>query len=160
MKVVRSIRVIARRDMLVSAAAGMGILGLFGIGGARAQGNAPLALDEALAKLLGGAKPLENRIKLDLPVTADSGNVVPYSVSIDSPMTEADHVKAVHILSAGNPQPGIATFHFTPTSGRAQVSSRMRLARDQAVVAVAELSTGQLLIGRRFVKVTIGGCGG
>ncbi len=160
MRTLRSIQVIARRDVLVGAASGAAILGLFGIGGASAQGNGPNGFVVALAKILGDAKPVENRIKFEVPDTAESGNTVPYSVLVDSPMTAADHVKAVHILAAGNPLPGVASFQFTPASGKAQVSSRMRLARSQAVVAVAELSTGQFLIGRRMVKVTIGGCGG
>ena len=75
-------------------------------------------------------------------------------------MTEANYVKALHILAAGNPQPGIASFTFTPASGRAFAASRMRLARTQEVVVVAEMSDGRLLMGRRTVKVTIGGCGG
>ena len=75
-------------------------------------------------------------------------------------MTEKEYVKAIHVISTGNPQPGVATFHYTPQSGKAAVSSRMRLARSQEVIAVAELNDGKFVIARRPVKVTIGGCGG
>jgi sulfur-oxidizing protein SoxY len=75
-------------------------------------------------------------------------------------MTDADYVKAVHIVSTGNPQPAVATFHFTPQSGKASAASRMRLARTQDVLALAELSDGKVLQTRKTVKVTIGGCGG
>ena len=91
---------------------------------------------------------------------AENGNTVPFSVSAESPMTEADHVKALHIISTGNPQADIAVFTFSPQSGKAGVSSRMRLAKTQEIIVVAELSDGKFLIGKRTVKVTIGGCGG
>ena len=74
-------------------------------------------------------------------------------------MTEGDYVERLHLLSTANPQAAVATFHFTPLSGTAKLTGRMRLAKTQDVVAVAEMSTGKLLIGRRNVKVTIGGCG-
>jgi sulfur-oxidizing protein SoxY len=115
---------------------------------------------EALKKIVGDQTPVESGLTLQLPEIAENGNTVPFSISVDSPMTEDDYVKAVHVLSTGNPQPYIATFHFTPDSGKAAVSSRMRLAATQDVVSVAELSNGKFLIARKEVKVTIGGCGG
>src|SRR5690606_30934211 len=102
----------------------------------------------------------EGKLMLKLPEIAENGNTVPFSISVDSPMTEDDYVKAVHVISTGNPQPMVATFHFTPQSGKAAVSSRMRLAKTQDVVSVAELSDGKFAIARKEVKVTIGGCGG
>jgi sulfur-oxidizing protein SoxY len=118
------------------------------------------AWEDALKRVVGDAKPIEGRITLDMPEIAENGNTVPFSVSVDSPMTDRDHVRAIHLISTGNPQPGVATFRYTPQSGRAAVASRMRLARSQDVIAVAELSDGRFLITRRPVKVTIGGCGG
>ncbi len=116
--------------------------------------------EEVFKKIVGDKVPEEKGLHLELPEIAENGNTVPFSVSVDSPMTEQDHVKAVHILSTGNPQPAVATFHFTSASGKASVASRMRLAKTQDVVSVAELSNGKLLVGRKLVKVTIGGCGG
>jgi sulfur-oxidizing protein SoxY len=75
-------------------------------------------------------------------------------------MTEKDFVKAIHVIATANPQPGVATFRFSPLSGKAAVTSRMRLARTQDIIAIAELPDGRFLSGKRNVKVTIGGCGG
>ena len=95
-----------------------------------------------------------------MPEIAENGNTVPFTISVDSPMTETDNVKAIHVLATANPQPGVATFRFSPLSGKATVASRMRLARTQDVIAIAELSDGRFLMSKRNVKVTIGGCGG
>lgn len=131
---------------------------------ALAQGAPPAAAPEvweaAVKKIIGDAKPLEGKITLDVPEIAENGNTVPFTVVVDSPMTENEYVKAVHVFSTANPQPMVGTFHFTPDSGKAAVSSRMRLAQTQDVVSVAELSDGQFAMIKRTVKVTIGGCGG
>ena len=80
-----------------------------------------------------------------MPEIAENGNTVPFTISVDSPMTDKDYVKAVHVISTGNPQPGVATFRFTPQSGKAAAASRMRLAETQDVIALAELSDGKFL---------------
>ncbi len=114
-----------------------------------------------LKRIVGDAKPLEGKpITLELPEIAENGNTVPFTITVDSPMSETDFVKATHLISTGNPQADVATFTFTPESGKASVSSRMRLAKTQEVIAVAELSDGKFLLARKTVKVTIGGCGG
>jgi sulfur-oxidizing protein SoxY len=119
------------------------------------------AWQEALKKVAGDVRPgTDSRFVFDLPEIAENGNMVPFTISFDSPMTEKDHVKAIHVISTGNPQPSVATFRFTPLSGRAAVASRMRLARTQDVIGLAELSGGRFAMTRRPVKVTIGGCGG
>jgi sulfur-oxidizing protein SoxY len=69
-------------------------------------------------------------------------------------------VKAIHVIATANPQPSVASFRLTPLSGRASVASRLRLARTQDVIGLAELSDGKFIMTRRPVKVTIGGCGG
>jgi sulfur-oxidizing protein SoxY len=116
--------------------------------------------EQALDAILGEAKPIPGKITLEIPEIAENGNTVPYAIAIDSPMTPADHIKAIHVLSTANPLPNVASFGLTLLSGRAAVSSRMRLAKTQDVVVLAELSTRRFIIGRRTVKVTIGGCGG
>lgn len=120
----------------------------------------PEGFDEALKKVVGEAQPAEGKIKLELPDIAENGNTVPFNVSVDAPMSEESYVRAIYILSTGNPYPAVASFHFTPASGKAAVAGRMRLAKTQDVVSVAELSDGKFYINRRNVKVTIGGCGG
>ena len=118
-------------------------------------------VEEALAKLIGDKKPADGpMIKLDLPEIAENGNTVPLKLEVDSPMTADNFVKHVHIFADGNPRPEVANFHFTPASGKAAASTRMRLATTQNIVAVAEMSDGKVYMAKKEVKVTIGGCGG
>lgn len=116
--------------------------------------------DELYAQLTKGTKPTEGKMRLDVPEIAENGNTVPFLITADSPMTAENHVKSIHLLSTENPQAGVAAFHFSPTSGKAVVSSRMRLSKSQDIVALAELSDGKLWVARTKVTVTIGGCGG
>jgi sulfur-oxidizing protein SoxY len=114
----------------------------------------------AIKKLYGDKKIDEGKIKLEMPQIAENGNVVPMTVTVDSPMTESDYVKALHVFAEGNPLPHIATVYFTPLSGKAIFSTRIRMATTQNIVAVAETSKGELYTAKTEVKVTIGGCGG
>ena len=113
-----------------------------------------------IKKLFGDKKLAEGRIKLELPSIAENGLVVPLGFEVQSPMTAADYVKAVHVFAEGNPHPFIASFAFTPLAPKAAAQFRIRLAQTQNVVAVAEMSNGELFTVRQEVKVTIGGCGG
>ena len=155
-----TLAVTGRREFLVAASAAATIAGLIGAPGQAVAQDKVMTWEETIKKILGEAKASEGRLNVDMPEIAENGNTVPFTIKVDSPMTDADHVKAVHVISSGNPQPGVATFRFTPASGTATVSSRMRLAKTQDVIAVAELSNGSFLMGKRTVKVTIGGCGG
>ncbi|MDI4663083.1 thiosulfate oxidation carrier protein SoxY [Xanthobacter autotrophicus] len=115
---------------------------------------------EEMKKLFGSKAMDEGKVKLDVPEIAENGLVVPINIDVDSPMTDADFVKSVHVFADGNPLPQVVTYHFTPESGKASASTRMRLAQTQNVIAVAEMSSGALFSTRAQVKVTIGGCGG
>ena len=117
-------------------------------------------VDRAIKKLIGERSPRPGRIHLSLPGIAENGNNVPISFSVDSSMTKDDYVKAVHLFADGNPNPTIASFYFDPGNGKAEVSTRIRLARTQNVIAVAELSDGSVYTVKNRVAVTIGGCGG
>lgn len=151
---------VRRRDLLLGAAGAAAFASLLAIGDrAHAQDTSPSAADH-LKTIHGDAKPTEAKVNLDLPEIAENGNTVPFTVSVDSPMSEKDYVKAVHLVATGNPRPEIATFLFTPESGKATVSSRMRIGKTQDIIAVAEMSDGKFYMGKRYVKVTIGGCGG
>lgn len=152
------LEIVDRRDFLVGAAA-MGAMSLALARPGAAQERL-MALDEALKKVMGEAKPVDGKITLELPEIAENGNTVPFTLSVESPMTENNYVKALHLFASANPQADVASFTFTPMSGKAAASSRMRLAKTQDVVAVAEMSDGKFLLGKRTVKVTIGGCGG
>jgi sulfur-oxidizing protein SoxY len=113
-----------------------------------------------LKKLYGDKTFADGKIKLDAPQIAENGLVVPIAVDVESPMTAADHVKAVHIFADGNPQAGVVSYMFTPECGKASAATRMRLAQTQNIVCVAEMSDGKLFTAKAEVKVTIGGCGG
>ena len=151
---------IDRRELIVGAGAAIAVATLVGDASIAIAQDKPPTYDEIVSKILGQAKAEEGKVNIDLPEIAENGNTVPYSVTVDSPMSDADHVKAIHVLSTGNPSPTIASYHFSPASGKATVSSRMRLAKTQDIVSIAELSNGKFLMGKRTVKVTIGGCGG
>lgn len=107
-----------------------------------------------------GSMPAEEGVSLDLPEIAENGNTVPMAFEVDAPMTDDLYVTDVTVMADGNPAPDVAVFHFTPLSGKAAASTRMRLAGTQNIVAVARLSDGSALMGKKQVKVTIGGCGG
>ncbi len=117
-------------------------------------------VDTALDTFSDGAERSEGLITLTAPEIAENGNTVPISVSVESAMTEDAYVQSVVILADGNPNPDVATFHFTPASGVAKASTRMRLAKTQNVVVAAKMSDGSVYTDSRNVKVTIGGCGG
>jgi sulfur-oxidizing protein SoxY len=98
------------------------------------------------------------RVKLELPVLADNGNSVPMKVSVESPMSEADHVKVIRLISERNPEREMAVFHFGPRSGAAEVTSRVRLAGSQTVTAIAEMSDGSQWMDSAHVQVTLSAC--
>jgi sulfur-oxidizing protein SoxY len=104
--------------------------------------------------------PKEAKVTLKAPEIAENGNAVPVTVSVESEMTEKSYVKAVYIAADGNPNPGVATYEFTPMSGKAEIQLRVRLAQTQKLVVVAEMNDGALYTASREIKVTIGGCGG
>lgn len=144
------------RRQLMALAGGATVLGF----GGRAAFAGVAETEEAIAEVAGDKTIKEGRIDLNLPEIAENGSTVPLKLEVDSPMTESDYVKAVHVFAEGNPNPDVATFRFTPANGRAFASTRMRLAQTQDVVAVAEMSDGSMYTARQTVKVTIGGCGG
>jgi sulfur-oxidizing protein SoxY len=146
-----------RRQLAVGAAA-VATLSLLPVVPALAQDQP--AWEAMVKKILGDAKPTEGKVAIDMAEIAENGNTVPFALSVESPMTDKDYVKAIYIISTANPRPEVATFRFTPASGAAKAESRMRLIGTQDVIAIAELSDGKFLMGRRPVKVTVGGCGG
>ncbi|CCE04840.1 putative sulfur oxidation protein (soxY) [Bradyrhizobium sp. STM 3843] len=115
---------------------------------------------ELIKKFTGGKEAASGKISLDLPEIAENGNTVPLSLTVDSPMTADNYVKEVLFVADGNPNGGVATLMFSPLSGKAEASIRIRLAQTQNVIAVAKMSDGSLFTERKTVKVTIGGCGG
>jgi len=150
-----------RRQFLISATAAAGLLPLIANGACAddAALERSKQFEETFAKLTRGASPIASKITVDLPELADNGNFVPITMTVDSPMIDTDHVKAIHIVSTANPVAHVATFHLSPINAFARVQSRMRLAKTQDVIVLAELSSGEMLMSTTTVKVTIGGCG-
>ena len=120
----------------------------------------PAQVEAEVDKLYAGKALTEGRIRLDLPTIAENGLVVPLNFEVESPMTDSDYVKAVHVFADGNPNAGVASFYFTPLMPKAAAQFRVRLAQTQNIVAVAEMADGSLYTAKKEVKVTIGGCGG
>ena len=120
----------------------------------------PAESDAEIAKFTGGKAMDKGKISIDLPEIAENGNTVPLAITVDAPMTADNYVSEVLVVAEGNPNPGVATFHFSAMSGKAAASTRIRLATTQNIVVVAKTSTGQFFTGQKLVKVTIGGCGG
>ena len=118
----------------------------------------PEQAQEAIGKLVGAAQVRPGRVKLELPPLVENGNVVPLTVSVDSPMSATDRVRAIHLFAQKNPQPYVAVFRFGPRAGRAAVSTRIRLADSQSVVAICEMSDGSFWSGAAEAVVTIAAC--
>jgi sulfur-oxidizing protein SoxY len=118
------------------------------------------ATEKSLMEFTGGKTPEAGKITLNAPEIAENGNTVPITVSVDSEMTDAAYVDSVMVLAENNPNPSVATFRFTPLSGEATATTRMRLAGTQNVIAVAKMNDGSVFMDKKLVKVTIGGCGG
>jgi sulfur-oxidizing protein SoxY len=108
--------------------------------------------------ILGGRTPREAGIAFDMPRLSENGNSVDVAVRVDSPMTAADHVRAIHVLSEKNPVPRVASFFLTPRAGKAEVATRIRLATSQQIIVLAETSAGEVHRAAREVIVVLGAC--
>ena len=118
----------------------------------------PATLASAIRNVAGGAVVRTGKVKLDLPPLVENGNTVPMTVSVSSPMTPDDYVKSIHVFNEKNPQPNIGNYYFGPLAGRAQVSTRIRLADSQKIVAIARLSDGSFWSTSTDVVVTLAAC--
>lgn len=149
----------------ISAAAGPVLTG--GLRKAWGQGNLgalqPEEKVDATLKRLFGNRPIQDgskMIKLDLPLIAENGAVVPMTVEVQSPMTAASYVKHIYVISDKNRRPMNAKFTLSPEMGAAVIGANLRLGETTDVRAIAEMNDGTLLMAKRQVKVTVGGCGG
>jgi sulfur-oxidizing protein SoxY len=147
-----------RRKLLFGAsclAAGLGTPLLLAV--RRAQAT-PATMATAIRQVVGEANVKPGKVKLDLPPLVENGNTVPFTVSVDSPMTPSDYVKAIHVFNEKNPQSNVIGVRLGPRAGRASFTSRMRLADSEKVVAIAELSDGSFWSDSVDVVVTIAAC--
>ena len=147
-----------RRRFLLEAGA---IAGAAGIGlprGSEPAAATPASMRAAIRKIVGEVPLNRGKIKIDVPALIENGNAVPFTVSCESPMTESDHVKAIHVFTEKNPQPNVISVQLGPRAGRASVSTRIRLADTQKVVAVAQMSDGSFWSDDVEVVVTLAAC--
>jgi len=147
-----------RRRFLLEAGA---IAGAAGIGlplGPEHVVATPASMRAAIRKVVGEAPLNRGKIKIDVPALIENGNAVPFTVSCESPMTESDHVKAIHVFTEKNPQPNVISVQLGPRAGRASVSTRIRLADTQKIVAVAQMSDGSFWSDDVEVVVTLAAC--
>ena len=112
----------------------------------------------AIRTVVGEAVVRTGKVKLDVPPLVENGNTVPMTVSVTNPMTQADHVVSIHVFNEKNPQPNMGNFYLGPHAGRAQISTRIRLADSQKIVAIAKLSDGSFWSATSDVVVPLAAC--
>jgi sulfur-oxidizing protein SoxY len=147
-----------RRSFLIQSgklAAGAALVCLLPASPGRAS---PQASQELIRSIVGDASLQPGRVNLDVPPLVENGNTVPLTVSVDSPMTEADHVKAIHIVNEKNPQPHVISVTLGRQAGKAQLATRIKLADSQRITAIAEFNDGSFWSGSADVVVTLAAC--
>jgi sulfur-oxidizing protein SoxY len=151
-----------RRELLIGAGCVAGSVGC-GVSAAtllavrRAEAT-PATMQAAIRTVVGEAPVKAGKVKLDMPPLVENGNAVQYTVSVESPMTASDYVKAIYVFVEKNPQPNVISIHLGPRAGRASFTSRARLADSEKVIAIAELSDGSFWSDTIDVIVTIAAC--
>ena len=147
----------ARRRRILKAIAALTV-GTSAIQITRPTGATPAAMQAAIRTVVGENQINKGKVTLDIPPLVENGNTVACSVAVESPMTTADYVRAIHIFNEKNPQPNVIGVHLGPRAGRARVSTRIRLADTQRVIAIAELSDGTFWSDSVDVVITLGAC--
>ncbi len=146
------------RRQFLGLAGGAAALGAIPVVTVRPAEATPAMLASAIQGVTGGAAVRTGKVKLDIPPLVENGNTVPMTVSVTSPMTPEDFVKSIHVFNEKNPQPNIGNFYLGPRAGRAQISTRIRLADSQKIVAIAKLSDGSFWSATVDVVVTLAAC--
>jgi sulfur-oxidizing protein SoxY len=145
-----------RRQFLATAGgAALGAVSLVHVGPAHAT---PDTMKAAIRDIVNGATVRPGKVKLDVPPLVENGNTVPLTVTVTSPMSDADHVVSIHIFNEKNPQPNVGNFYISPRAGRAQIATRIRLADTQTLTAIAKLSDGSFWSATADVVVTLAAC--
>jgi len=125
---------------------------------APAQANTPGQMETAIRRVIGEADIRKGKVTLDLPPLVENGNTVPMTVSVDSPMTKDNYVRAIHVFNEKNPQANVVSMQLGPRAGKARVSTRIRLAGTQRLTAIAEMSDGTYWSDTQEVIVTLAAC--
>lgn len=146
-------QMISRRRLLLATGAALILLQV------RPIFATPEDLAAAIKREFGGRRIQPGRVKIAIPQIAENGNVVPVTIEVESPMTADDYVKRIHLFSEHNPLPDMVEFELGPHNGKARVSTRVRLAKSQNVLAVATLNDETLWSAQAIVEVTVSSCG-
>jgi sulfur-oxidizing protein SoxY len=144
--------IITRREALI--AGGMTVAA----GALPAAGNTPGQMETAIRRVIGEAEVRKGKVTLDLPPLVENGNTVPMTVTVNSPMTKTDHVKAIHVFNEKNPQANVISAQLGARAGKPVVSTRIRLAGTQKLTAIAEMSDGSYWSDTQEVIVTLAAC--
>jgi sulfur-oxidizing protein SoxY len=120
--------------------------------------GAPQAMQELIRKIAGEVPVQNGKVQLEMPPLVENGNAVPLTITVESPMTEADHVRVIHVVNEKNPQPHVISVRLAPSAGRAKLSTRIKLADSQRVTALAEMSDGSFWTESADVIVTLAAC--
>lgn len=140
-----------RRTFLVGTA----VISVLPLSSARAT---PEAMAAAIKEVVGDVVIREGRVALDLPPLVENGSTVPITVSVESPMSEADYIKVIHVFNEKNPQPHVFDARLSPRNGRALIATRIKLGDSQKIVAIAETSSGEFWSASADVIVTLAAC--
>jgi sulfur-oxidizing protein SoxY len=154
----RTIPEATRRGFLIGTARLAGGVALVSVAATSSSRATPATMQAAIKKLTGGAPLRKGKVTIDVPPLVENGNSVPLTVSVESPMTAADHVKSIHVFNEKNPQPNVIGAWFGPRAGKAALSTRIKLANAQTIIAVAQLSDGSFWSDETDVIVTIAAC--
>ena len=146
------------RRQFLGLAGGAAVLGALPVVTVRPAEATPAMLASEIQNVTGGAAVRTGKVKLDIPPLVENGNTVPMTVTVSHPMAPEDHVRSIHVFNEKNPQPNIANFQLGPHNGRAQLSTRIRLADSQKIVAIAKLSDGSFWSASVDVVVTLAAC--
>ena len=146
------------RRRFLGLAGSTAVLGAIPIVTVRPVEATPAMLATAIRNVVGEAVVRTGKVKLDVPPLVENGNTVPMTVSVSNPMTSDDYVKSIHVFNEKNPQPNVGNFYLGPRAGRARISTRIRLADSQKVVAIARLSDDSFWSTSVDVVVTLAAC--
>lgn len=142
---------IRRRQFIAT----IGALGILPWPAARAT---PAEAAQAIRDVVGSALVKTGKVSIQIPPLVENGNLVPLKIAVDSPMTADDYIKAIHVIAEGNPLPNVVSFFLSPRAGKAEISTRIRLADTQRIWVVAQASTGLCWQGSAESLVTLSAC--
>ena len=146
------------RRRFLGLAGGAAAIGAIPVVGLRPAAATQETMASAIRAVVGTATVQTGKVKLDIPPLVENGNTVPMTVSVTSPMTADDYVKSIHVFNEKNPQPNVGNFYLGPRAGRGQISTRIRLADSQKIIAIARLSDGSFWSVSAEVVVTLAAC--